>query len=58
MHWHWLHPLVARPGQGAAGWLERMPLPELRHCDGWQGPAAAAGEALAEAIRAVQPFPR
>ena len=18
MHWHWLHPLVARPGQGAA----------------------------------------
>lgn len=48
----------ARPELEAAGWLKRMPLPELLHFDGWQGPADAAGEALAEAIRAVQPFPR
>ena len=48
----------ARPELEAAGWLKCMPLPELLHFDGWQGPADAAGEALAEAIRAVQPFPR
>ena len=48
----------ARPELEAAGWLKRMPLPELLHFDGWQGPADAAGEELAEAIRAVQPFPR
>ena len=48
----------ARPELEAAGWLKRVPLPELLHFDGWQGPADAAGEALAEAIRAVQPFPR
>ena len=46
------------PERAAAGWLKRMPLPELLHFDGWQGPADAAGEELAEAIRAVQPFPR
>ena len=48
----------ARPELEAAGWLKRMPLPELLHFDGWQGPADAAGEELAKAIRAVQPFPR
>jgi 5,6-dimethylbenzimidazole synthase len=48
----------ARPELEAAGWLKRMPLPELLHFDGWQGPADAAADGLAEAIRAVQPFPR
>jgi 5,6-dimethylbenzimidazole synthase len=47
-----------RPELEAAGWLKRMPLPELLHFDGWHGQADAAGEGLAEAIRAVQPFPR
>ena len=48
----------ARPELEAAGWLKRMPLPELLHFDGWQGQADADGDALVEAIRAVQPFPR
>ena len=48
----------ARPELEAAGWLKRMPLPELLHFDGWQGQADAAGEALTEAIRAAQPYPR
>ncbi len=48
----------ARPELEAAGWLKRMPLPELLHFDGWQGQPDAAGEGLAEAIRAVQPFAR
>ena len=48
----------ARPELEAAGWLKRVPLPELLHFDGWQGQADADGDALVEAIRAVQPFPR
>ena len=47
-----------RPELEAAGWLKRVPLPELLHFDGWQGPADPAGEGLVEAIHAVQPFPR
>ena len=48
----------ARPELEAAGWLKRVPLPQLLHFDRWQGQADAAAENLAEAIRAVQPFPR
>ncbi|MFU2488266.1 5,6-dimethylbenzimidazole synthase [Thauera sp. WH-1] len=48
----------ARPELESAGWLKRMPLTELLHFDGWRGPADAAGEQLAEAIRQVQPIAR
>lgn len=48
----------ARPELEAAGWLKRVPLPELLHFDGWQGQVDAAGEGLVEAVRQVLPFPR
>ena len=40
----------ARPELEAAGWLKRMPLPELLHFDAWQGQPDAAGERLIDAI--------
>jgi len=48
----------ARPELEAAGWLRRVPLPELLHFDGWQGRADAAGERLVEAIDQVVPVLR
>ena len=48
----------AQPELEAAGWLPRMPLPELLHFDGWQGPADEAGEQLIEQVRKLPPRPR
>ncbi len=48
----------ARPELEAAGWLKRMPLPELLHFDGWQGPADAGNEGLVEEIRQLRPAAR
>ena len=47
----------ARPELEAAGWLKRMPLPELLHFDGWQGAADEADKGLLDAVRA-QPLTR
>ena len=48
----------AQPELEAAGWLKRMPLPELLHFDGWQGPADAGNEGLVEEIRQLRPGAR
>ncbi|MER2552552.1 MAG: 5,6-dimethylbenzimidazole synthase [Thauera sp.] len=48
----------ARPELEAAGWLNRVPLPELLHFDGWQGAVDEAGERLVDAIGRVQPVVR
>jgi 5,6-dimethylbenzimidazole synthase len=48
----------ARPELEAAGWLKRMPLPELLHFDGWQGAADEAGARLVNAIGRAQPVVR
>lgn len=48
----------ARPELEAAGWLKRMPLPELLHFDGWQGAADEAGARLVSAIGRAQPVVR
>ena len=45
----------ARPELEAAGWLKRMPLPDLLHFDGWQGAADAGNARLVEEIRQRQP---
>ena len=48
----------AQPELEAAGWLKRMPLPELLHFDGWQGPADAGNAGLVEEIRQLRPGAR
>jgi 5,6-dimethylbenzimidazole synthase len=45
----------ARPELEAAGWLKRVPLPELLHFDTWQGRPDAAGERLIDAIAQTRP---
>ncbi|KIN90188.1 5,6-dimethylbenzimidazole synthase [Thauera sp. SWB20] len=48
----------AQPELEAAGWLKRVPLPELLHFDGWQRGPDAVGEGLIEAIGQLRPSPR
>ena len=48
----------AQPELEAAGWLKRVPLPELLHFDGWQRGPDGVGEGLIEAIGQLRPSPR
>ncbi len=48
----------AQPELEAAGWLKRMPLPELLHFDGWQGAPDAGNQGLVEEVRQLRPGAR
>lgn len=48
----------ARPELEGAGWLPRLPLPDLLHFDGWQGQADDAGTRLVDAVGRLAPAVR